>query len=535
MPSTQTLFLWLICLLGVTVTHHPTLTSGFAQMQPEAGDCILNNYFLEHTYRWAFDSGYKYGFWSPGFYYPTPYTFTYSETLIGTAPLYWLLRVGFNESVSCQIWLLVLLVLNFWSMAIVLRWAGVNPVLRAAGAYIFAFGLLRTSHLTHQQLMPQFFSPFAVWYAWAFLREPSPRRWALLVGLTAWQFLASIHLGWFLGFGLGIFAIWVLIVERGSRSRMIAFARQRPMAIALPILIGASVIGLYARTFYQAAPERREYFQAAGYAPYIDGWFVALPGSFWADHQTPRHVDNFSEKLLFQGLGIYLVMGIGGWYALRNRFETRSLALCGVGTAVVLFLLVTRWGYNLTLWYFVHSIIPGANAFRAVGRIAYAVYLFGMIGGLPGCQAFVENRFQSARRRTWIYVGILGVVVCEQLIPKPEQFTKSEQGYGQAEALVEHMRGADAAFVVYDDSMPDYRHHIVAMWAGMWADVPVINGFSGSQPKNFPGFKDQPTLEELIRVLGPGWSGKLVIIEWGPPIRHRGYEVRDGRAMLVSD
>ena len=62
-------------------------------------------------------------------------------------------------------------------MAVVLRWFGVNTILTAAGAYVFAFGLIRVDHLTQQQLMPQYFSPFAVWYAWAMVREPTARRW----------------------------------------------------------------------------------------------------------------------------------------------------------------------------------------------------------------------------------------------------------------------------------------------------------------------------------------------------------------------
>ena len=48
--------------------------------------------------------------------------------------------------------------------------SAINTALTAAGAYVFAFGLIRADHLTHQHLMPQYFSPFAVWYLWAFLR-----------------------------------------------------------------------------------------------------------------------------------------------------------------------------------------------------------------------------------------------------------------------------------------------------------------------------------------------------------------------------
>src|SRR5262249_38380012 len=155
----------------------------------------------------AFDRDYPYDLWSPPFFYPTPYALTYSETLLGTAPVYWLFRIWFPETVASQLWIILTSALNYVAMAVGLRWFGVNTLRTAAGAFVFAFGLIRVSHLTHQHVMVQYFSPFAVWYAWSFFREPTARRWALTVGLVAIQILASLHLGWFLGFGLGIFAI----------------------------------------------------------------------------------------------------------------------------------------------------------------------------------------------------------------------------------------------------------------------------------------------------------------------------------------
>jgi hypothetical protein len=244
-------------------------------------------------------------------------------------------------------------------------------------------------------------------------------------------------------------------------------------------------------------------------------------------------VENFSEKQLFQGFGALSVMAVGGWYAVRRRFDGRGIALCGVGTALTLFLLVTKWGYDVSLWYVVHSVVPGANAFRAVGRLAFVVYLFGFIGGAVGFQACIDERFPNRRR--WVFAGVLALVVVEQFIPNPDSFVKSEQGYSQAEALVPAMRGADVAYVVYDESMPDYRHHIAAMFGGMWARVPTINGYSGTQPKDFPAYTYQPSLEELIAVLGPDWRGKLVVIEWGPPIRRRVYQVTGGGEFVLIE
>src|SRR4051812_42776697 len=194
MPSLRTAFLVAVAVVGMVFTFHPTLFSGFTRMQPDPGDVALNHYFLEHTYRWAFDANYQYSFWSPGFFYPVPDTFTYSETLIGVAPLYWLFRFVFPEELSGQLWMISLCLLNYASMAIVLRRFGVHTILAAAGAFVFAFGLSRTDHLTHQQLLPQFFSPFVVWYVVAFVREPTARRWIAIIALGTAQLFASLHL-----------------------------------------------------------------------------------------------------------------------------------------------------------------------------------------------------------------------------------------------------------------------------------------------------------------------------------------------------
>jgi hypothetical protein len=528
MPTIRTAALVAVGLGGMLLTFYPTLLSGFERMQPEAGDVLLNNYFFEHTYRWAFDRDYPFSFWSPGFFYPTPHTFTYSETLVGTAPLYWLFRFGFSESVSCQLWILATYALNYVAMAVVLRWFGVNTVLTAAGAYVFAFGLIRADHLTHQHLMVQYFSPFAVWYAWAFLREPTARRWALLIALSAWQVLASLHLGWFLLFGLLIFVGWGFAVEAGSWGRVWGFARRRPVATLLPLLAAAVIVGLYARNFYVGTPGKRAYWEAAMYGPYPDGWLMATPGSLWADHLTWRDRDEFPEKALFQGFTVYGVFLAAGWYAWRRRFPGRGLVLAGVGTAAVLMLCVTRWGYDVSLWFLIHQVVPGANAFRAIGRIAFAAYMFGLIGGLVGVQAFLNERMTSSRARVVLFVLIAGLMIAEQVRPFPESFDKRAEFFDRAHALSTHMAGADVAYVIDDESMPDFRHNIAAMWAGLWAKVPVMNGFSGTWPIDYPGMADRPTVEELVRVLGPNWRGRLAVIEWGPPIRRRVYEVQPG-------
>jgi len=523
---------------GVLLTFYPTIFGGFERMQPEAGDVLLNNLFLEHTYRWAFDRNYGNSFWSPGFYYPTPDSFTYSETLVGTAPIYWMLRgVGFSETIAGQLWILITFALNYASMAVVLRWFGVNTLFAAAGAYVFAFGLIRADQLNHQHLMPHYFAPFAVWYAWTFLREPSTRRWAMLVGLSAAQVFASLHLGWFLGLGLGVFLGLGLCSETGSCRRVWRFAISHPLGILAPLVTSGVAVGWYASNFYRGAPSPRAYWESAFYCPFFDHWFAAADGSLWSDHLTWRNPEDLGEKRLFQGFTVYALFLVSIYVVYRLRFAARGFVIAGVGTAFILMLIVTKWSGDASLWYVIHKLVPGANAFRAVGRISFSIYLFGLIGGLVGTQEMLNQASRFKARAMTILIASL--MILEQVRPLPESFDKKKDFLEPKQSLVPMLTEVDTAYVMYDGTRPDYRHEIIAMWAGHWAKTPVMNGFSGAAPRGHPGFGARPSLEELLQILGPQWQGKLAIIEWGPPVTRRAYQVVPGgeasrRAVLIE-
>src|SRR5436190_260209 len=72
------------------------------------GDTVLNHYLLEHTWRALADRGYPFSLWSPPFFYPTPHVLGYSETLLGVAPAYWLLRLGLPPEDAYPIWMIAM-------------------------------------------------------------------------------------------------------------------------------------------------------------------------------------------------------------------------------------------------------------------------------------------------------------------------------------------------------------------------------------------------------------------------------------------
>jgi hypothetical protein len=61
----------LVLLAGLIMAFHPTLWSGFGRLQTDLGDTRLNNYLLEHGWRWlSGDPGVR--LWHPSFFYPAP-------------------------------------------------------------------------------------------------------------------------------------------------------------------------------------------------------------------------------------------------------------------------------------------------------------------------------------------------------------------------------------------------------------------------------------------------------------------------------
>jgi hypothetical protein len=66
------------------------------------------------------------------------------------------------------------------------------------------------------------------------------------------------------------------------------------------------------------------------------------------------------------------------------------------------------------------------------------------------------------------------------------------------------------------------------MWAGLKANTAVVNGYSSREPRNYLDPKENASLEEVLRYLGPAWSGRLLIVDMGPPAARTWHRVAAG-------
>src|SRR5262245_28102214 len=218
-------------ILGTYFTFCPTFESGFAAIQTERGDGLLNHYILENSWLSISDPNYRGSLLSPPMFFPTKRTIYYSENLFGVAPLYWLLRLFLPFDLAYAWWQILLNLLNFVVFAFVARWLKWPHLIALGGAFMWAFAMVHADQIKHQQMIGRFWMPLAVYYAIQLIAEPSAKSWNRLLGCIFMQNLVCVYTGWFLMVGLAVFVPVMLRMRPGSWTALKQYARENRRAV----------------------------------------------------------------------------------------------------------------------------------------------------------------------------------------------------------------------------------------------------------------------------------------------------------------
>ncbi len=467
--------------LGLVLAFYPTLFSGFARMQYDAGDTRFVGLVLEHSYQWI-SGGMRADFWSPPFFFPARGTLAFSENMIGSAPLYWLFRLlRADPLMSMQLWAMGFALLNFfgfyWLAGIALPVLGVsrNDRARLVASFFFAFCNSRIAQLGHPQLLPQVFSLLALG---GLIRSMGPdarrRDLALFYLGSAWQFLAAVYLGWFWFFCLGLG--WVCLCFSPFRRGILPWLKRHcfvhlgfsvlALALMLPILGAYLAAGREVgfRDFGQTLPmvaEIRTWFYL-GPDNLLYGWVKNLPQFEYFPFEI--------EHRIGLGLVTWAVCLFGIFRGCRASAARRWLAIF----FTLLFITFFHWK-GRTLWYPIFLYFPGANAIRSVTRLGLFLLIPLSLG--------LALAMMRMRARKYVVALVIGFCFLEQISSRPS-FVKSEIAHDVA-ALVARIPRDCPYFYYFDPERPvadwSYRH-LDAMAAALETGVPTLNGYSGNFP-----------------------------------------------------
>ena len=524
-------------IVGMLLQFSPMLLSGLRRIQSDWGDTRLNNYILEHGYRWLLGFPDHSRFWSPPVFYPVPNTAAYSDVLLGVAPFYWPWRLaGLAPDTAFQLWLLTIATLNFVSALLLFsRGFRCRPIAAAAGAMLLSFASVRTAQVMHAQLIPFFYIALAILAVLEIFR-PAPelragittieRRTAwvfVLAGAVVAQLYTSFYYTWYLIFALALAMLYAVVMP-GPRRRMLLTVRanlsSHAGAALASALLGAPLIAHYLQAERQVGV--RSFLVVAQMLPRVQSWLYMGPNSWLYGRLAELH--SFHDLPLEHehrlGLGIVTVVcaAAGLWTARRRRDIQFAVIV-----PLLMALLATEWPGGFTPWRAIYLMVPGASALRAVSRIGVALVLPASLGvallvdaiarpqRIPPSRTAPALRRRDRRKRALVVLALLAAIVAEQ-VQRPPSYDKSE---GRARvARVANGIGAGCQAFLYttiggaDDP---WNYHTDAMWASMERRVPTINGYSGNQPPGWNFYDIRVHTAETDSVVGDSlaqWSAR---------------------------
>lgn len=476
--------------IGMLMAHHPMILSGLALVQLNPGDTRLNNYILEHSYRWVLQQPGHEAFWDMPFFFPAPNTAAYTDVLLSVAPLYWVWRLfGVAADTSLQLWMLTLSSLNFLAAYLFLRRAVVVGSLGSSvGAFLFAFASVRIAQVGHQQLLGHFYTVVAVYALVRIFRAPmsssAPPR--LLIWIAVFflsvvaQLYAGFYLGWFVVLGLGIAALWAL-ARPGYRGLLRSVVVSHPLMIGAVATAAALLLLPMAVHYLEAARQvgMRPFLEVYGMLPRPHSWFYMgeqhwLYGRFMGPDIFRRMPIPHEQQI---GLGFAtLVMVVAGLFRERRR-PLIGLMLVVLVACVVL---ATTLPKQITLWHGPFHLVPGAKAIRAVSRIA----LLMLIPASVGVAVFIDR---MRHRHLGLALAMAALVVLEQ--GRSTGSYSKEWNRAEVARLAQRIPTQCQAFFFSpveapggELDWPEWKYQVDALWAQMEAGIPTVNGYSGNHP-----------------------------------------------------
>jgi hypothetical protein len=467
---------------GLALAFHPMVRSGFDLLPGDIGDGRLNHYFLEHGWLWLSGNPAHASFWDAPFFFPYKNVMAYSDILLGTAPIYWVARwSGASGDFAYQIWAISLFILNYSGMLLLLRLAFRFDLLPSiGGAYLFAFCAPRIFKLMHIQLAPQFFTPvfillLIVGYRAFKTGQGKILAWCCLGSTLSLvgQLYAGFYLGWFLVFGFMVFVVTALCFQP-TRQEIITLVVSKWLVLTGCLLLAGLSVYPMAGHYLAAINDvgGPSFSEVQKGLPRLLSWFNS-PSYVYREFfdQTRRGAQ---EHLM--GIGLFSLMA--AWWGLWRFRASGPWERALVWSAFFLYAITFYYGpFKGPLWHPIYLFVPGAGAIRAMARIFFLILVPLSIGF-----AYTLSRLNG---RMLILI-LLFLMMAEQVTPPFIRISKSLEaqrlapllqalGQGQGPFLFQDLSARRGPFCEVD-----------AMWAGLKAGRPAINGYSGRTPPGYP-------------------------------------------------
>jgi hypothetical protein len=392
-------------------------------------------------------------------FHPLPYTFAFSENLLGIV-------LVLSPLLATKVPLVLLhniaILLGFasagYAAALLGRYLTGSMTAGIAGGFFFAFVPWRFTHLTHLQHLWTLWLPLLILAVLRLRDRPAWGRAVVLCLCFVMNGLTNLH--WF-AFGSIAAAVCALIcaMRGGDRRRFLALAS---IALAVGTLLLLPVLLQYrnAGRIYRMRGDAGETMQ---YSAVPSDWGIAsLHNRVYGPHLNDGTVD--PERWAFPGI-------LGPLLALIGTATTwrRSRVYTIVGLALVLLGFIGSLGLHSPFGRFLFEHVPPFNGIRVPARWAMIAYL--------GMAMLASLGALALARRKWVYAIVIALLFVElRAAPIRWYLATGETPPVYAWLARQKLRGAVVELPL--DQANGYR----AMFFSHVHHQPLINGVSGFKP-----------------------------------------------------
>jgi hypothetical protein len=483
-------------IVGFIVVVFPTVGYNLNHFPGDLGDGRFNMYILEHA--WKFISFQNVDFWNAPFFYPAPEVISFSDNLLGTAPIYGLCKIfGARPEQTFVYYYLVLQILNYSSAYFVLKKLYKDRWTAMIGAFIFAFSIALVSQEAHAQTFARFPIPFIVYFLLKFNHSFQWKHFAFATFWLVYLMYCGIYLGMMMMVLFGLIGLFILLFNFKNFIESLTKKWNLFWLLLNGFVSFFSLSWLFQPYIKRAALKIPDPYELHFFTiPHPKSYLYSHKDSFlWKGLSTTANDFKFpwDHQLFFGIIGIVALVMAVYFLIFKYKKQSKEFKILVLST-VLLFALYLRIG-NFSLYQYLYE-IPGFSAMRSMTRIIN-IQIFLIAFFVSFLFFYLKENFKISTYK----LGVLAlfIVTLDNLQLEGHTKTSLAESYARRAKIDRVLKIYDTTKILsyqpipLDD--PGFVYQIDAMLSSQEFGFKCINGYSGNSPVNFTPFWDKPNDE----------------------------------------
>lgn len=500
---------FLMAVIGAITIYlffYQQINSGFTRIFGDDYDGVIEAVLVSHWYR-VFQFHHVWN--QPLYFYPYPDTLGYNDGYFIYGLIAAAYRVlGWNVLVSQELMHISVKAIGFFSMAALLSRLQQKNVIAILGAALFTLCINSSESAGHGQLLGVAFAPLLAFLLLGTVRNilASEKKSIVLYGagfslLYGATLLTGFYMAWFFGLFLIIYAIFYACLDFSKIKLFLRAVSSSRYQVAFILFVFLVAVIPFVFVYLPKLKETggQGYGNQLYFSLHVAEMFNTGRGSLlWGpafdfiDKRFPglwrpgEYQFGFTPDIL--ALSLFIISGL---ILRKSTFKPLWFKALGYATLIALVLPLSFSGHSL--WFLVHSLIPGASGVRVISR--FYIYLAFPVALL--ITVYFCNVWQSLPKAR-IPVFILLLIICASQV-------NLHTGVNlETKKIMARLDDATpvpkicASFFV-DNPLPKptdivsrlYEQNVQAMLLADTFGIPTLNGFATFNPPDWV-FEQKP-------------------------------------------